>query len=69
MLSTTTGRPRVAPAAASRRRWALPVAAVSAIALVATMVALFLRGQVPATAGDGRRSLAVFYFDNLSGDP
>ncbi len=33
------------------------------------MAALFFRGQPPATAEDGRRSVAVFYFDNLSGDP
>ena len=33
------------------------------------MAALFLRGQAPATAEDGRRSVAVFYFDNLTGDP
>jgi tetratricopeptide (TPR) repeat protein len=33
------------------------------------MATLFSRGQPPATAEDGRRSVAVFYFDNLSGDP
>ena len=46
-------RSRSAPRSSSWRRWP----------------ALFFRGQPPATAEDGRRSLAVFYFDNLTGDP
>ena len=33
------------------------------------MAALFLRGRAPATADDGRRSLAVLYFDNITGEP
>ena len=70
VLGTTAGRQRlVAPRSGRRRRWALPVAIGSALVVVAAMGALFLRGQPPATAEDGRRSVAVFYFDNLSGDP
>ncbi len=69
VLSTTAGRPRVVRPRTGRRRWALPVAAVSALAVIATIATLFLRGQAPATAGDGRRSVVVFYFDNLTGDP
>jgi tetratricopeptide (TPR) repeat protein len=68
VLGTTTGRPRVV-AAARRRRWALPAAIGAALVVVAAMAALFFRGQPPATAENGRRSVAVFYFDNLSGDP
>jgi tetratricopeptide (TPR) repeat protein/TolB-like protein len=33
------------------------------------MAAVFLQGRAPATAADGRRSLAVLYFDNVTGDP
>ena len=33
------------------------------------MAALFFRGRAPATADDGRRSLAVLYFDNITGEP
>jgi eukaryotic-like serine/threonine-protein kinase len=69
VLRTTTGRPRVVGPAPRRRRWALPAAIGAALVVVAAMAALFFRGQPPATAEDGRRSVAVFYFDNLSGDP
>jgi len=69
LLATTAGRPRLVSAPARRRRWALPVAVGGALVVVAAMAALFFRGQPPATAEDGRRSVAVFYFDNLSGDP
>jgi tetratricopeptide (TPR) repeat protein len=69
VLSTTAGRARAARPRAGRPRWALPVAAASALAVLATIGVLFFRGQAPATAGDGRRSVAIFYFDNLTGDP
>jgi tetratricopeptide (TPR) repeat protein len=69
LLGTTAGRPRLVAGPARRRRWALPVAIGTALVVVAAMAALFFRGQPPATAEDGRRSVAVFYFDNLSGDP
>ena len=45
--------PRSAPRSWSWRRWPRSSCAASA----------------PATAEDGRRSVAVFYFDNLTGDP
>jgi tetratricopeptide (TPR) repeat protein/TolB-like protein len=67
VLRTTAGRTRVE--APRRRRWALPAAIGAALVVVGAMAALFFRGQPPATAADGRRSVAVFYFDNLSGDP
>jgi tetratricopeptide (TPR) repeat protein/TolB-like protein len=70
VLGTTTGRPRLLAAPAGRkRRWALPVAIGTALVVLAAMAGLFFRGQPPATAEDGRRSVAVFYFDNLTGDP
>ena len=70
VLGTTSGRPRlVVAASAGRRRWALPVAVGGALVVLAAMAALFFRGQPPATAEDGRSSVAVFYFDNLTGDP
>jgi tetratricopeptide (TPR) repeat protein len=69
VLGSTAGRPRLVAGAARRRRWALPAAIGAALVVVAAMGALFFRGQPPATAEDGRRSVAVFYFDNLSGDP
>jgi len=68
MLGTTAGRKRLAPARGGRRL-ALPVALGAALAVVAAMAGLFLRGRAPATADDGRRSLAVLYFDNITGDP
>ena len=69
MLGTTAGRRRLLAAGSGRRRWALPAAIGTALVVVAAMAALFFRGQPPATAEDGRRSVAVFYFDNLSADP
>jgi tetratricopeptide (TPR) repeat protein len=69
VLGTTAGRPRLSAPAGTRRRWALPFALGTALLVVAAMAGVFFRGQPPATAGDGRRSVAVFYFDNLSGDP
>jgi tetratricopeptide (TPR) repeat protein len=68
-LGTTAGRQRLVAPPSGRRRWALPAAIGTALVVVASMAALFLRGQPSATAEDGRRSVAVFYFDNLSGDP
>jgi eukaryotic-like serine/threonine-protein kinase len=69
VLATTAGRQRLVAPASLRRRWALPAAIGASLVVVAAMAALFFRGQPPATAEDGRRSVAVFYFDNLSGDP
>jgi tetratricopeptide (TPR) repeat protein/TolB-like protein len=69
VLGTTTGRPRIVGAPARRRRWALPAAIGTALLVLAAMAAVLFRGQAPATAEDGRRSVAVFYFDNLTGDP
>ena len=68
-LGTTAGRRRVAAPRGARRRWALPVAIGTALLVLAAMAGVFFRGQPPATAEDGRRSVAVFYFDNLTGDP
>ena len=68
VLGTTAGRQRLVAPAGSRRRWALPAAIGTALVVLAAMTALFFRGQAPATAEDGRRSVAVFYFDNLTGD-
>jgi tetratricopeptide (TPR) repeat protein len=69
VLGTTAGRPRLVVGSGRRRRWALPAAIAAAFLVVLAMAALLFRGQPPATAADGRRSVAVFYFDNLSGDP
>ncbi len=70
MLGTTSGRRRlVALAAGGRRRWALPVATLASVVVLAAMAALFFKGRAPATADDGRRSLAVLYFDNITGEP
>ena len=69
VLATTAGRQRLVGPASRRRRWTLPVAIGTSLVVVAAMAALFFRGQPPATAEDGRSSVAVFYFDNLSGDP
>jgi tetratricopeptide (TPR) repeat protein len=50
------------------RGWLLPAAAFTALVL-AVVVLLALRGGGPGGgAGDGRSSLAVFYFDNLTDD-
>jgi tetratricopeptide (TPR) repeat protein len=67
-LRTSAGRLRLVTAAAGRR-WALPVATLASLAVLAAMAGLFFRGRAPATAEDGRRSLAVLYFDNVTGDP
>ncbi len=69
LLATTAGRPRLLASGPVVRRFALPAAVAATLALVAAVLFFFLRDRTPATAGDGRRSLAVFYFDNLSGDP
>jgi serine/threonine protein kinase/tetratricopeptide (TPR) repeat protein len=69
MLGTTTGRKRLLAAASGRSRWALPVATLASLVVLAAMAALFFKGRPPATADDGRRSLAVLYFDNVTGDP
>ena len=69
VLGTTAGRQRLLVTGGPKRRWALPVAIGTALLVVAAMAGVFFRGQPPATAEDGRRSVAVFYFDNLTGDP
>jgi eukaryotic-like serine/threonine-protein kinase len=69
VLGSTAGRPRLRPASGRRRRWALPAAIGAALAVIAALAAVSLRPPPPADAGDGRRSVAVFYFDNLTGDP
>ncbi|HUL79750.1 MAG TPA: tetratricopeptide repeat protein, partial [Vicinamibacteria bacterium] len=69
LVGTTAGRARLVAAPTGRRRWTLPVAIATALLVLAAMAALFFRGQPPATAEDGRHSVAVFYFDNLTGDP
>jgi eukaryotic-like serine/threonine-protein kinase len=68
-LGTTAGRQRLVAPPRQRPRWALPVALGTSLLVLGAMAALLVRGQPPATAEDGRRSVAVFYFDNLSGDP
>ena len=68
MLGTTSGRRRLVAAVGARRRWALPVATLASLVVLVAMAALFFRGRAPATAADGRRSLAVLYFDNITGD-
>jgi len=71
VLGTTAGRPRLVAAAAGGSRWALPLAVGGTLVVLAAIVSLLLhfRGRAPAAAEDGRRSVAVFYFDNLTGDP
>jgi tetratricopeptide (TPR) repeat protein/tRNA A-37 threonylcarbamoyl transferase component Bud32 len=69
VMASTAGRQRLVAPPPRRRRWALPAAIGAALVVVAAMAVLFFRGQPLATAGDGRRSVAVFYFDNLTGDP
>jgi len=69
MLGTTAGRRRL-QLAGRGRRWALPVATLAAVVVLSGMAAaIFWGGRAPATAEDGRRSLAVLYFDNVTGDP
>ncbi len=68
VLRTTAGARRLV-AAVSSRRWALPFAAAAALVVLGAMAALFFHGRGPVSAEDGRRSLAVLYFDNVTGDP
>ena len=71
LLATTAGRRRLAlivggrPATLGPRRRARGGAAAGR----GERRLVLLRERRPAAAGDGRRSLAVFYFDNLSGEP
>ena len=69
-LATTAGQARLMAGPSGRRRWLVP-AVVAAGVVALGLVSFFLRrDRHPAPMGsDGRRSLAVFYFDNLSGDP
>jgi len=68
-LSTTVGR-RALTLVGPRRRWLLPALASTGLVLAAMMALTFFQGRTrPAKAADGRESVAVFYFDNLSGDP
>ena len=66
-LRTTAGRRRLV-AQGAKRRWALPLAAGAALVVLAGTAGVLLQGRVPATAEDGRRSLAVLYFENVTGD-
>jgi serine/threonine protein kinase/TolB-like protein/predicted Zn-dependent protease len=68
LRSTSSGRRRLV-AAAAKRRWALPFALGAAVLVLVGMTGVFLQGRAPASAADGRRSLAVLYFDNVTGDP
>ena len=68
VLRTTAGRRRLV-AQGGGRRWALPVAAGASLLVLAGMAGVFLHGQPPAAAEDGRHSLAVLYFENVTGDP
>jgi len=68
MLRTTAGRRRLV-AAVSGRRWALPFAIGATLVVLVALAGLFFKGRAPATAEDGRRSLAVLYFENVTGDP
>ena len=70
VLGTTAGRQRlVAPRSGRRRRWALPVAIGRRSSSWRRWRRSSCAASRSATAEDGRRSVAVFYFDNLSGDP
>jgi len=67
LRESTSGSRRFAILAPSRG-WLLPAVAVAAVALAVASVLLWL-GRNPGPAeSDGRSSIAVFYFDNLSGD-
>ncbi len=68
VLRTTAGRRRLV-AEGGGRRWALPVAVGASLLVLAGMAGVFLHGRVPAAAEDGRHSLAVLYFENVTGDP
>ncbi len=67
-IGTTTGRRKLVAGTLGRRRWALPVATLAAVLVLGGLAAVFRGGHAPATAQDGRRSLAVLYFDNVTGD-
>ena len=70
LMATTSGRKKLLAAAAGRRRrWAIPAALAAVVLLAAAGLGFWLRGGATAGSEDGRRSLAVFYFDNLTGDP
>ncbi len=68
-LATTTGHSRLRRIGGSRRGWVRAGALAAALLLAAATALVLLRERKPAAADDGRRSLAVFYFDNLSGEP
>jgi tetratricopeptide (TPR) repeat protein len=66
----TTGGRRAARAQGERPRWLRAVLAGAGLLLVGALALTALRSRPrPAGADDGRQSVAVFYFDNLSGDP
>jgi serine/threonine protein kinase/tetratricopeptide (TPR) repeat protein len=68
-LATTVGR-RALSLVGPRRRWVLPAVASLGLVLAAVVALAFLQGRTKRrAAADGRQSVAVFYFDNLSGDP
>jgi tetratricopeptide (TPR) repeat protein len=69
-LSTTAGRQRLVAEGPARGRWVLPAALAAALLVIGAMSVVLFRGRRPPAAGDDdRRSVAVFYFDNLTGDP
>jgi tetratricopeptide (TPR) repeat protein len=68
LLSTTAGRRRIEMPAA-RRGWLWPTALVAMLALAAGAVFFVSRARAPRLPPDGRQPLAIFFFENLSGDP
>jgi tetratricopeptide (TPR) repeat protein len=68
LLATTAGRRRAATPGAPDRSW-WPFAALALLLVVGAALALGRLRQPAPASGDQRPSLAVFYFDNLSGDP
>ena len=67
-LATTAGRRRLRLPAVERR-WALPAAAAAAIVVLVLAGVVLLRDRGRRSPADARTSVAVLYFDNLSGDP
>jgi tetratricopeptide (TPR) repeat protein/TolB-like protein len=66
LRDTTSGSRRFAMLP-ERRGWVVPAVGVVAVALLVAVL-FSMRSRPPAALEDGRSSLAVFYFDNLSDD-